>query len=169
MYKMGFIHTDNFTVTVGIIDSNGPIDVLEMNVCVIHNNAYGDQHIKYEKFIIRRSWNFLLCFLKFSSRASLNVKMRASTQVSIDAMIVMVVGMTNPKISIYKMYVLLLFAECQSGAQPTPESSGTYLPHPHNGGSVSANEYNQIKDNIFDDVLYECTFSAIFPYRKILP
>ena len=56
-----------------------------------------------------------------------------------DEIIMMLVGMKKPKTKIHTIYVLLLSFVCQSGAQPTPESSGTYLPHPNIGGKLSAN------------------------------
>ena len=85
-----------------------------------------------------------------------------------DAITVTVVGKKKPKINIYKMYVLLIFVECQSGAHDRPEISGTYLPHPNNGGKESAKEYNQITHIIFAAVLNEDTFSEIFPRLALL-
>ena len=73
------------------------------------------------------------------------VGMPISRMVNTDEMTIMLVGMNIPKIRIHTIYVLLLSLVCQSGAQPTPESSGTYLPQPKTGGIVSANAYSQIR------------------------
>ena len=51
MYSIGLTHTEIFTVRVGIIESFGPIAVVDMNVCTIHMEAYGDQHIKKAEFM----------------------------------------------------------------------------------------------------------------------
>ena len=51
MYNIGLTHTDIFTVRVGIIESIGPIAVVEINVWTMHMEAYGDQHIKKATFI----------------------------------------------------------------------------------------------------------------------
>ena len=73
--------------------------------------------------------------------------------------------MKNPNTNIHRRYVVLLSSECQSGAQPSPESSGTYLPHPKSGGIERANAYNQIMHMIFTQAL----IPTVRPNCKKLP
>ena len=124
----------------------------------MHKTTYGDQHIMYAMFIDKSNLGYFLCSLlykySFFSFAEINCTVfRASEHVSTDEMKMMVVGMKNPNTNIHKRYVVLLSSECQSGAQPSPESSGTYLPHPKSGGIERANAYNQIMHMIFTQAL----------------
>ena len=44
---------------------------------------------------------------------------------------------------------------------PSPESSGTYLPQPNNGGNESMNEYSHVAEIIFKDSLKEEIFPSM--------
>ena len=68
MYNIGLTHTDIFTVKVGIIESIGPIAVVDINVCTIHMEAYGDQHIKKAKFMAIANRKSCFCCFNMARR-----------------------------------------------------------------------------------------------------
>ena len=112
--------------------------------------AYGVQHIRYVKFIAMIKWisifRDLIILLSSLLYTNVIVGLPISRMVNNEEIIIMFVGMNIPKIKIHTIYVLLLSLVCQSGAQPTPESSGTYLPQPKTGGILSARAYIQMKN-----------------------
>ena len=122
--------------------------------------AYGNQQTKYVMFIAIISRIFTLRQINGIFRAFPWIEISrgwcTSQYVSNDVIRITLVGMKKPKTKIQTTNDLLFSLECQSGAHPTPDSSGAYRPQPNNGGKDKERAYIQIRNNILNICNFSC-------------